>query len=103
MFIFLENKQKKEGFFQECDGGEEKGFVCMCVCECACAHWILKGELEGGEEWHLERDFERGGKKNKRKVGGILDMESRPAATFLCTLFRSPTLFRSHIKLSTFN
>lgn len=103
MFIFLENKQKKEGFFQECDGGEEKGFVCMCLCECACAHWILKGELEGGEEWHLERDFERGGKKNKRKVGGILNMESRPAATFLCTLFRSPTLFRSHIKLSTFN
>ena len=62
--------------------------MCVCVCVCVCVHvcvrWILKGELEGGEEWHLERDFERGGKKNKRKVGGILDMESRPAAAFLC-------------------
>ena len=81
MFIFLENKLKKEGFFQECDRGEKKGYVCVCVC------WILKGEFEGGEEWHLERDLERGGKKNKRKVGGILDMERRPAAAFLSTLF----------------
>lgn len=32
-------------------------------------YWRLKREGEGGEGWHLDRDFERGGKKNKRKVG----------------------------------
>lgn len=41
---------------------------------CTCVRWRLKRECEEEEDkWHLERDFERGGKKNKRKVGRKLD------------------------------